>query len=73
MWDAKVVNYYKNKGNKIDCKAFNTVSKPALYKIYIIDCLLTLLQMIISFYEDTNDYIQLEGSTLVNFKVKNCV
>ena len=55
-------------------KAFDTVSRPSLYKVLKrIGCPPTLLQLIISFHEDMTACIQYEGNISDRFDVKSGV
>uniref|UniRef100_A0A0B7BRI9 Reverse transcriptase domain-containing protein n=1 Tax=Arion vulgaris TaxID=1028688 RepID=A0A0B7BRI9_9EUPU len=55
-------------------KAFDTVSRPSLYKILKhIGCPPKLLQLIVSFHEGMKASIQFDGSTSDSFEVKSGV
>lgn len=55
-------------------KAFDTVSRPALYKVLgHIGCPPKLLRLVVAFHEDMNANIQFDGNSSDSFKVKSGV
>ena len=55
-------------------KAFDTVSRPALYQVLEgIGCPPTLLKLIISFHQDMKATVKFDGSTSESFGIKNGV